>query len=59
MATVRRNISLSVALDAKLTEQATKEDRKISAIIRRALQMYLDNAGSTKESTPILKGEAR
>jgi len=57
MATVRRNISMSVELDAKLTEQALKEDRKISAIVKRALEMYLYAAGSAKESTPALKGE--
>lgn len=48
MAIVRRNISLPVELDAKLTKQAIEEDRKISAIVKRALERYLkevtDNA---------------
>lgn len=38
---VNRNISLTIRLDQALREQAEREDRTMSKIVRRALMHYL------------------
>ena len=39
---VNRNVSLTIKLDQALREQAQREDRTMSRIVRRALVQYLE-----------------
>ena len=41
MALTSRGISLPKKLDEQLVDQARKEDRSVSGVIRQALQLYL------------------
>jgi len=54
----RRNISLSEELNRRLIQQAKKEDRKISAIVRRALREYFarHTAAPADPSPPAATG---
>jgi predicted transcriptional regulator len=43
---VGRNISLPQALEAALQQQAIREDRPVSRVVRRALVEYLERQAS-------------
>lgn len=50
--TVNRNVSLPENLDRALQDQAIREDRPVSRVVRRALVEYLDHRESPPNDRP-------
>jgi len=46
-----RGVSLPQSLDARLQEQARREQRKVSTVIARALMLYLSKIEATEKKS--------
>ncbi|MEA1904449.1 MAG: ribbon-helix-helix protein, CopG family [Candidatus Hadarchaeota archaeon] len=50
MAVVTQSISMPEDMHRRLKEQAEKEKRKISTVVRRALRLYFEEVGTEEKS---------
>jgi len=58
MTQIRKNISIDEALDTRLREYAERTDRKMSAVIERALTDYLNRENHIKTNADKMRGQA-